>query len=104
MKQHLTVSKTPKLFKAAVRELDAVLDDTKDMLCLQNLADVFFAQVVTKGDWEMIDQQLTMLLEQYNSAKVKDQFLQVIPETPMKLFKAYERVCPDDLERFKLLQ
>jgi hypothetical protein len=34
LKQHLTVSKTPKLFRAALRELDVVLDDTKDMICL----------------------------------------------------------------------
>lgn len=28
----------------------------------------------------------------------------MVPETPMKLYKAYEKIFPEDLSRFKLIQ
>jgi len=43
------------------------------------------------------------MLQRYNELTEKDSFFLVVPETPMKLYKAYEKIFPEDLSRFKLI-
>lgn len=83
-------------------ELEEVLGQNQDLISLQNLVDIYFALVMTEGDWSIIDSRITEILENYWHDR--DGIAVSTSETAMKLFKAYEMTDTENLDKFDRIQ
>lgn len=62
LKMHQLNSKQPKQFRAAIAELESVLDSNQDLLSLINLVDVYLTQIANKADYHSLEPRLLQLI------------------------------------------